>query len=229
MAGQVCLSMNHLHKVSYSYYNLILGSFIEFIGLLKLLQKRYTPSTLPYHIIVPSLPGFGLSSPPPLDRDFVCEDAAAIINAVMVNLGFGDAYIAQGGDVGSYIARVIGVLFEGCKAVHSKSSWARYVVLSGVGTDFDAVNYCFTGEPTGINPQDVTEEEQQGILRARDFATFGVGYGIEHASRPSTIGLVLQSNPLAFLAWYVSPLPVPLSRENSAVLGSRRSSTPGVM
>lgn len=35
-----------------------------------ILRKKYTPEKLPYHIIVPSLPGFALSSDPPLDRDW---------------------------------------------------------------------------------------------------------------------------------------------------------------
>lgn len=46
------------------------GSFLEFLPLMDILRKKYTPETLPYHIIVPSLPGFALSSDPPLDRDW---------------------------------------------------------------------------------------------------------------------------------------------------------------
>lgn len=57
------------------------------------------------------------------------------------------------------------------------------------------------GEPADVSPDEVTDEEETGLLRARDFAMFGVGYGIEQATRPSTIGLVLQSSPVAFLAW----------------------------
>lgn len=35
------------------------GSFMDFADMLDLLKERYTPSDLPYHVIVPSLPGYG--------------------------------------------------------------------------------------------------------------------------------------------------------------------------
>ena len=36
----------------------------------------------------------------------------------MVGLGFGNGYIAQGGDVGSYVSRMLAVEYDGCKAMH---------------------------------------------------------------------------------------------------------------
>lgn len=95
------------------------GNFLEFLPILQLLRTTYTPETLPYHVIVPSLPGYAFSSPPPLDRDFRIEDVARILNKLMVDLGFGSGYIVQGGDVGSKIARVMAAEHESCKAVHS--------------------------------------------------------------------------------------------------------------
>lgn len=94
------------------------GSFIEFLGILKLLTERYSPSTLPYHVIVPSLPGWGFSSKPPLDKDFRCDELADVINGLMVNLGFGSGYVAQGGDIGSFVSRKIAATHRECKAVH---------------------------------------------------------------------------------------------------------------
>jgi microsomal epoxide hydrolase len=94
------------------------GSFLEFLPILSLLKSKYTPSTLPYHIIVPSSIGYGFSSPPPLDRDFRIEDVARLMNGLMLQLGFGDGYAVQGGDIGSKIARVIAVKHEACKAIH---------------------------------------------------------------------------------------------------------------
>lgn len=93
------------------------GSFLEFLDLLTLATKRYTPSTLPYHIIVPSLPGWAFSSKPPLHRDFKVGDVAEIMNSLMKTLGF-DSYVVQGGDIGSYVSRVIGATYNECKAVH---------------------------------------------------------------------------------------------------------------
>lgn len=90
------------------------GSFLEFIPILDNLRKTYTPSTLPYNIVVPSLPGFAFSSSPPLDKDFNLSDSSALIDKLMVGLGFG-SYVAQGGDIGSAIARILGATSENCK------------------------------------------------------------------------------------------------------------------
>ncbi|KAG9661475.1 alpha/beta-hydrolase, partial [Aureobasidium melanogenum] len=95
------------------------GSILEFLSMLDLIKKQYSdPSSLPYHIIVPSLPGYAFSSAPPLDRDFKNEHIAPVMDAVMQALGFGDGYIAQGGDLGSFISRQLGVESASCKAFH---------------------------------------------------------------------------------------------------------------
>lgn len=83
--------------------------------ILELLRNNYTPETLPYHVIVPSLPGYAFSSPPPLDRDFRTGDVARIFNRLMQDLGFGNGYVVQGGDIGSKIARAMAVEYESCK------------------------------------------------------------------------------------------------------------------
>lgn len=64
---------------------------------------------------MPSLPGYTFSSGPPVDRNFSSSDAARIMNQVMVNLGFESGYVAQGGDIGSRISRLLGVQYDSCK------------------------------------------------------------------------------------------------------------------
>ncbi|KAH6664192.1 Alpha/Beta hydrolase protein [Halenospora varia] len=156
------------------------GSFLEFLPILSLLCTKYTPSTLPYHVIVPSLPGFAFSDPPPLDSEFDLGDVAEMMDALMVGLGFGGGYVAQGGDVGSKVARILGSRFEGCQGVH--------------------LNYCYMPEPKSpIGTLD--DQDRIAIARSAEFAKTGGAYGSEHATRPSTIGFVLSSNPIALLAW----------------------------
>lgn len=92
---------------------------MEFLSIMKLLSERYTPETLPYHIVVPSLPGYAFSSPPPLTRDFQLQDIAAIMNSLMIELGFGDGYVVQGGDIGSKVSRVMAATYDTVKAIHS--------------------------------------------------------------------------------------------------------------
>lgn len=114
MAGLVWLvevwSIRNLHSA---------GTILEFLGVLDVLCEKYTPETLPFHVIVPSLPGYGYSSGPPLDRDFTTENCAAVLDKLMVGLGFGDGYISQGGDIGSFLTRILVVTSDSCKTGHS--------------------------------------------------------------------------------------------------------------
>ncbi|KAF7592106.1 hypothetical protein BBP40_000712 [Aspergillus hancockii] len=157
------------------------GSFLEFLPLLSLIREKYTPATLPYHFVVPSHPGYTFSSGPPLDRDFGAEDVARVANQLMVNLGFESGYVAQGGDIGAKIGRILAVDYDGCKAVH--------------------LNACFIKKPDNVPESAITEVEKSNLARAEWFSTFGMGYNVEHGTRPSTIGNVIATNPLALLAW----------------------------
>ena len=91
------------------------GSFLEFLPILTLMKQKYAPATLPYHLIVPSLPGYAFSDTPPLGRDFAAKDVAALMNQLLLDLGFGTGYIAQGGDIGSRVAKILGKGFDACK------------------------------------------------------------------------------------------------------------------
>ncbi|KAE8146618.1 alpha/beta-hydrolase [Aspergillus avenaceus] len=157
------------------------GIFLEFLPILSLIREIYTPATLPYHFIVPSLPGYTFSSGPPLDKDFGTQDAARVLNQVMVNLGFEGGYVAQGGDVGAKIGRILAVDHDACKAVH--------------------LNVCFTSQPDNVPDSAVTEVEKRNLARWDWFRTFGMGYYVEHGTRTSTIGNAISTNPVALLAW----------------------------
>lgn len=97
----------------------ISGSFLEFLPILSRLQDTYSPESLPYNVIVPSLPGFAFSSKPPLDKDFTISSVAYIFNQLMILLGFENGYVVQGGDVGSEVARIMGVKYSSCKGTAS--------------------------------------------------------------------------------------------------------------
>ena len=97
------------------------GSFLEFLPMLGELRDKYSADDLKYHFIVPSLPGYTLSSAQAISEDFSQIDAARVMDKLMQELGFSKGYIAQGGDVGSRVARVMAVEYEACKAVHRKS------------------------------------------------------------------------------------------------------------
>lgn len=88
--------------------------------MLKLIKDKHQQKDLPYHIIVPSLPGYTLSAAIPTDKNWSLHDTARIINTLMTNLGF-PKYLAQGGDVGSFEARIMAKEYDECVGIHRKS------------------------------------------------------------------------------------------------------------
>ena len=48
---------------------------------------------------------------------------------------------------------------------------------------------------------ELTDLDEKGLQRARDFKKLQSSYALQHATKPSTIGTVLSSSPLALLAW----------------------------
>lgn len=159
------------------------GSYFEFLPLLQLFRDEFTPSTLPFHLIVPSLPGYTFSSGPPLDRNFRNADSARILDQLMQGLGFGGGYIAQGGDIGARVARLLAIDYDSCKGAH--------------------LNFCsIINRPEGIPEDEVlSAQDKEGLERKSWFLTQGRSYADEHGTRPSTIGHVLSSSPIALLAW----------------------------
>jgi hypothetical protein len=96
------------------------GSFIEFLPMLALIKNKYSAKDLPYHIVVPSLPGYTLSTVQSIDKEWKLEDSARVLNQLMLNLGF-SKYIAQGGDVGSFASQKMCVTYDSCVGMHCKS------------------------------------------------------------------------------------------------------------
>ncbi|KAL1594041.1 hypothetical protein SLS59_009072 [Nothophoma quercina] len=160
------------------------GSFLEFLPLLELLQKKYTPEDLPYHIIAPSLPGFALSSDPPHDKDWGTIDMGRVIHKLMLSLGFGTTgYLIQGGDIGSLVARVIAARYDECKGMH-----LNFMLNTGI-------------QEKARDDDKLPKHEEDGLKRMEKFFTKGRAYAHEHGTKPATIGLVMASSPVAQLAW----------------------------
>jgi pimeloyl-ACP methyl ester carboxylesterase len=93
---------------------------------LSILKEKYTPATLPYHVIIPSLSGYVFSELS-TQSDWTVEDTADVMHKVLVELGFGDGYVVQGGDIGSRIARILAVKYPACKG--------KYHDAFGMGTN----------------------------------------------------------------------------------------------
>ncbi|KAF1974119.1 epoxide hydrolase-like protein [Bimuria novae-zelandiae CBS 107.79] len=154
------------------------GSFIEFLPMLEPVKKKWEGKELPYQFVVPSLPGYTLSSRGPAERDWSMMDTAAVMEKLMRGLGF-DKYFVQGGDVGSMVARVMSAMFGSVVGVHLN------MFMASAAPD-----------PSKLSPL-----EQRAVENATKWCEIGTAYAQEHGTRPSTIGHVLSSNPLAMLAW----------------------------
>lgn len=185
------------------------GSFLEFLQILDILKEKYTTKNLPYHIVVPSLPGYAFSSGPPLDYDFSVEDAALALDQLMIGLGFA-GYFAQGGDIGASVARYQASKCDGCKGMH--------------------LNYSPLPRPPNADDLPLLDIEQDALPRGLWFREVGAAYAIMHGTRTATIGHALSSSPLALLSWYVGPtneqVTVPLI---IWYIGFPRSSSTGLM
>lgn len=157
------------------------GSVCEFLDVLDLLRAKYTPQTLPYHIVVPSLPGYGFSSGPPVDADYGVVQVAEAIHGLMLGLGFGaSGYLAQGGDLGSFVARVMALSYPECRGMH-----VNQMGLPPPGVD--------------IGTRDAAEE--RALQRATEAIDTGLAFALQQGTRAATMGLVLSASPLALLAW----------------------------
>ncbi|PTB43513.1 hypothetical protein M441DRAFT_189529 [Trichoderma asperellum CBS 433.97] len=157
------------------------SSFLELVPMMELLSEKYTPETLPYHVIVPSLPDYGLSGSPSENVEMTLDRAAGIMHQLMMGLGFSDGYVAQGGDLGSMLARIMSVKYNECKAFH-----LNMLTLN-----------------TGEKPpsEDLSVQEAHEMKRTETWAQTGLAFVLEHGTRPATAGLAISSNPLALLAW----------------------------
>lgn len=112
------------------------ASFVEFLPMMELLAEKYIPETLPFHVIVPSLPDYGLSGGSSQNIEMTLDRAARIMNQLMLDLGFGEGYVAQGGDLGSMLARIMSVQYKECKAFHRMYKPEESVRLEMISNGF---------------------------------------------------------------------------------------------
>ncbi|KAL7620210.1 hypothetical protein AAE478_009203 [Parahypoxylon ruwenzoriense] len=161
------------------------GSICEFLDLLDILKKRYSPKDLPYHVIVPSLPGYAYSSGPPVETDYGIDIAAGALNNLMVGLGFGSGYLVQGGDLGSFMSRLLAMNYDACKGMH--------------------VN--MMAMPPLENPDELpTDElEKKALQKATEFIDTGIGEKIlEWTDEDPPLEKILES---VTLYWMTDTIP----------------------
>jgi epoxide hydrolase len=157
------------------------GSIVEF-------QKVIEPLVNPasgraedaFHVVCPSLPGYGFSGKP-ARTGWGVEKIARAWDTLMSRLGY-DHYGAQGGDWGAAVTTQIGRNRGHCIAIHLNMPIAR------------------PGKDSGGQ---LTEDEQQTLVEFDEHRKWGTGYSKQQSTRPQTLGYGLIDSPVGQLAWIV--------------------------
>jgi pimeloyl-ACP methyl ester carboxylesterase len=131
-----------------------------------------------FHLVLPSLPGYGFSREP-AELGWNVGRVAQAWAELMRRLGY-SRYVAQGGDVGAAVTDTMGRQApEGLLGIHMN---LLVTVLGGP-------------------PPTESEQERAAAEQLAAFRESGFGYFLEMATRPQTIGYALLDSPVAMAAW----------------------------
>lgn len=153
-------------------------SIARFIDVVDELADPNDADAPAFHVVVPSLPGFGYSDKP-ATTGWGTEKIAAAWVELMGRLGY-RRFAAHGGDWGGNITTVLGGRFP----AH----------VLGIHTTF-------AEGPPGSTMDGLTATERQWAEETRDFWRHRAAYAKQQATRPQTIGYSLVDSPVGLLAW----------------------------
>jgi len=135
-----------------------------------------------FHLVLPSIPGYGFSDEP-TEVGWGPIRIGRAWDGLMQRLGYG-RYVAQGGDVGSQVTDAMGRLgLEGLIGIHTN-------LLTPA-----------LGDAEALSASPPSSEERAALDALATFRATGIGYFVEQATRPETIGYALLDSPIALAAW----------------------------
>src|SRR4249919_2452155 len=134
-----------------------------------------------FHLVLPSVPGYGFSAEPS-ELGWYAGRVAEAWPELMRRLGY-TRYVAQGGDVGAAVT----------------DAMARQAPdgLIGIHTNLFVTGQVYAEMP----PAEPSEQERTALDALATFKATGFGYFLEQATRPQTIGYALLDSPVALAAW----------------------------
>jgi pimeloyl-ACP methyl ester carboxylesterase len=134
-----------------------------------------------FHVVAPSLPGYGFSGKPE-KTGVTVEAIGRMWGKLMARLGY-DRYVAQGGDWGSVITQSMGLTETGhCAAIHTNMP----LVV-----------------PDPETMDSLTEQEQSALDGMAHYGESDSGYSKIQSTRPQTIGYALADSPVGQMSWIV--------------------------
>jgi pimeloyl-ACP methyl ester carboxylesterase len=166
------------------------GSFVEFLDVIGPLSDPRAHGGDPsdaFHLVIPSIPGFGFSGPTP-ETGWNTERVARAWAELMSRLGY-ERYGAQGGDMGQFVSVDLG----------------RADPDHVVGLHVNAATYGFIpfGEVSEDERAALTEAEKARLELLNNWTNEGSGYFQIFSTRPQTIAYALSDSPVGQLAWIV--------------------------
>lgn len=145
-----------------------------------------------FHLVLPSLPGFGFSDKP-RGTGWNPDRIARAWDVLMKRLGY-ENYVSQGGDWGAIVSDALARQAPaGLKAIHVNRVERATTVPPEVAKALT------NNEPA---PAALTPEERVVFDELRDFFKNGLGYAAIHGTRPQTMGYGLSDSPVALAAWF---------------------------
>ena len=147
-----------------------------------------------FHLVIPSIPGYGFSGKP-TDTGWDPDHVARAWVELMKRLGY-PQFVAQGGDWGAIVVDLMGVQApQELLGIHSNMPGTLPPEVSKA----IASNVLGAGDP---KPSGLTADESRAFDELSFFYTKGIGYGIEMGLRPQTL-YGLADSPVALAAWMV--------------------------
>ena len=160
------------------------GSVIEFlkvIGPLSDPQAHGGNASDAFHVVCPTLPGFGYSGKPDAPG-WSIQRIGRAWGQLMARLGY-DHYVAQGGDWGAFVTECIALSeTEHCIGMHSNMPFLS---------------------PSPELLENPTEFEQSALKSIQHYWASESGYSKEQSTRPQTVGYGLVDSPTAQAAWII--------------------------
>ena len=159
------------------------GSIVEFHKVIQPLvdpTKHGGKAEDAFHVVCPSLPGYGFSGKPS-QSGWGVEKIAETWDQLMVRLGY-ENYGAQGGDWGAAVTTQIGRNMGHCDAIHINMP---------------------IGRPTPESLQDPTDEEKSALEGLTYYQEWDSGYSKQQSTRPQTLGYGLVDSPVGQMAWII--------------------------
>jgi pimeloyl-ACP methyl ester carboxylesterase len=137
-----------------------------------------------FHLVLPSIPGYGFSDEP-TELGWGPIRIGQAWDELMQRLGY-TRYVAQGGDVGSQVTDAMSRIgLDGLLGMHTN-------LLTPA-----------LGDPQALSSSPPTDAEQAALDELAAFQATGTGYFVEQATRPETIGYALLDSPIALAAWII--------------------------